>query len=248
MKESMGSQELTKLLIPELKIIKKAAKVKNIPLKDPGKDGYKFPSEDFGSYELDEGFLDTLGQFGFYWHKSRPDGVITLIDIKNDRSRRGDSNYWNFHKNKTPHTLSVASAFYTDKKARGVGVLPVGGGGSWVCGALNEETIKSVVRAMVSHFKGSIHTTLKEMVDSDFNLVMPWEKLGFGGGLRTLSDLWIEFCGRNNENLRKFKSAFECFDPDPEKSPNHYLPEKFHSDLFRLWKSQLENYKMAISV
>lgn len=206
-------------------------------------------------YRLDDRLLAALARRNIV-RQPRPDcrGIFTLVDEGLQREVPGwaPSCYWNFKAREEDGAfdlrITVSVDLELNTRERGVVLVPRAHG-TFISPADPVPHFR-MFRALVEADEDA-PAVARELAASDGHLVVFWGDLGLGG-IRRLSDLFIEFaCG--NEGVRHLGHEGRIFDPAP--FPQHqpsgdelYVMEPAQPRVFQAWREQIDGYRARLHV
>ncbi len=200
----------------------------------------------FAAYKIEGAFLEALKENNFKFdHKA--DGVTSLTI-----QGRGCWNFWREGEKRDGElklVLNLGVAGRIEHKERGVVLRPNVAGS---CASSDNFWAQLQVFKVVAEFDPSSSPIVKKIVEGDGQATIAWQDIQLGG-IRSLSQLFGEFCGNNKGSAVEslVNSHLSPFNPSPiDKSlADHkffYLPESDQPMLFKIWSKQLEDYKASL--
>ncbi len=236
----------------KLELLEKAAIYKGLKLCEGGE---RANSEPIKEYALDDKLLTVLAEQGIK-QQPRPDchnEIFTLVDKNPQENVPGwaPSNYWNFKLlegdgRKFNLRIFLGVGFGINIKKRGVVLCPRANG-TFLSPADRVPNFRMFKALVESDEDAPI--VAKELAESNGSIVVTWTDLGLGG-IRRLSDLFIEFAG-NNEMIKKISKNLEVFDPVPnpqyqQPGDELFVAEPAQPGVFKTWQAQLEEYRLSL--
>ncbi len=234
-------------------LFKSVAKLMGLKLRDA--ETSRVISRPLRSYTLDHTLMAALAKQGIRQHP-RTDDTITLADENPQNETPGyhPSNYWNFKRPDGENgvapelRIDLCVELLMNFKERGIVLLPraQGGGVSPVDPLPNFRMFRALTEADPKPLR-----VAKRIAANEGGVVVTWSDLGLGG-LRTLSMLFNEFKG-GNENIETLARKVGVFEPNPyallrNGGSLEFVPERAQPLIFRAWNFQLENYRESLIV
>lgn len=205
-------------------------------------------SQPVAEFPLNEGFKKSLINYGFGIDNTRPDNILTIsLHQKADENCPiKASDYWNIRKSEKPIFVLPQVDFSISPKERSILLEPHVTFSDVIVGAVDQNVHNRITEVISSYYQKT-PPILKEIVQNNFKLVVPWKEIDAAGS-RTLYELFDEWAGGNEtiKNLAFHRDSI--FKPSPynydyEEIWYHYLPEQLQGNLFTQWEKQLEKFK-----
>lgn len=240
-------------IFTKLELLKKAAEHKGLKLCEGGE---RANSEPIKEYALGDKLLDILAERGIK-RQPRPDchnEIFTLVDENPQIEVPGwaPSNYWNFKllegdEHKFDLHISLGVGFGINIKERGVVLCPRANG-TFLSPADRVPNFRMFKALVESDEDAPI--VAKELAESNGSVVVTWTDIGLGG-IRRLSDLFIEFAG-SNETIKQLSRKQEVFNPSPAPQYQKFDDELFIAEpaqpgVFKTWQAQLNEYRVCLA-
>lgn len=239
--------------ITAIDLLRKAAEAKGAKLLEGANRAY---TEPLATIIVDDDIAQKLEAAGIK-RQPRPDGrgtIFTLVDIGPQHHTPGwsPSNFWNVLRDDPSQPFDMrfelSAALNINEAERGIVFSPL-----VHCKGVSASDPLPRLRMFkaLSECIDEAPTIVRELAASEVIVVLHWTDLGLGG-IRSVSTLFNEFCGKNNK-LKEFASRERLFQPDPypphgQPADELYVAEPFQPALFKTWREQLHGFSAQIAV